>query len=378
MNKKSIVIASDSFKGSLSSLDICSLFKKELEGNESITAKYFPIADGGEGSLDAISMIKEGKYIDIEVKDLYMKPMRTRFYVDIDNNAYIETASCVGLTLAKGKNSPGSVTTYGLGEQIKEAIRLGYKNIYIFLGGSASNDGGVGLASALGTKFYNDKNNVFVPNGLTLKDIKHIDNKETLAMLKDVNIHALSDVKSPFYGKEGAAYKFAPQKGANNKEVILLDAGLKYLANLIKQELGIDISHIPGSGAAGGLGGGLIAFANASIHSGINTILDLGHFDELIKDTDLVISGEGKLDKQTFDGKVIDGVATRCIKENKPLYVIVGISETSLKDIKTAYPCIENILETNEKHLPFYKVKKNAKKDYSYQIKKLFKVISDK
>ena len=373
MSKKTVVIASDSFKGTLSSLKICELFKNELN-KENINAIYVPIADGGEGSLDAISNVLDGHYVDVRVKDLYFNDMNTHFYVDNNGHAYIETASCAGLTLAKNDNNPGLVTTYGLGQQIKKAIELGYKKIYVFLGGSATNDGGVGLASALGTKFY-QKDKVFIPTGLTLKGIDKIDNSEAERLLKDVEIIALSDVKSPFFGLEGAAFVFSPQKGASKDEVILLDEGLKHLSNIIEKDLNKNIKDIPGAGAAGGLGGGLIAFANAKIVSGINSLLELIRFDEIIKDADLVISGEGKLDKQTFDGKVIDGISKYCIKQNKPLSLIVGISEASLEDIRKAYPCVNIIYETNFEHLPFEQVKNNAEEAYITQIRNLIKDI---
>jgi len=374
MDKKKIVIASDSFKGTLSSLEICRLFKNEIDESK-IEAVYLPIADGGEGSIEAISNILKGHYVDIEVKDLYFNNIKTHFYIDESNNAYIETVSSSGLSLAKKDNDPGLVTTFGLGEQIKKAISLGCKNIYIFLGGSATNDGGVGLASALGTKFYNQNDELFIPVGLNLKDIKYIDNKEVNELLRGINIFALADVKSPLVGKEGASFVFSAQKGATKEEIILLDDGLKHLAKIVKRDLNIDISNIPGSGAAGGLGGGLLAFCHAKISSGINTILDLIIFDSLILDADLVISGEGKFDKQTYDGKVVNGVALRCLKYNKTLDLIVGVSEVSLEEAKKNYPCIRNIYETNYEHLPFIEVKKDSKNRYIKQIKNLFKNI---
>ena len=369
MVKKTIVVASDSFKGTISSLRICELFKNEIN-QEKINAIYIPIADGGEGSLESISHILDGRYVDVFVHDLYFQEISTRYYVDNNYNAYIETASCAGLTLAKKNNNPGLVTTYGLGEQIKSAIELGCKSIYLFLGGSATNDGGVGLAAALGTKFYDKDNNEFVPTGLALKHIAHINNKDTEKLIQGVHIFALADVKSPFFGLEGAAYKFAPQKGADPATVKELDDGLKHLADIVKQDLDIDI-NVPGSGAAGGLGGGLYAFLSAEISSGIKTLLDLIDFKSIISRSDLVISGEGKLDLQTYDGKVIDGISKKCIEMNKPLDLIVGISEVDEKDIKTTYPCIRHIYETNEKHLPFNRVKKHAEDDYIKQIRKL-------
>ena len=373
--KKKIVIASDSFKGTLSSMDICHLFQNELKDRDDILPVYVPIADGGEGSLEAIASVVNGQYIDTYSTDLYFKTIKSHFYMDDKKNAYIEAASCVGLTLANKDNDPGKVTTFGLGEQIKDAIRNGAKNIYIFLGGSASNDGGVGLAAALGTRFFDKNDKPFIPMGLTLKDVDHIDNSSTEELLKNINIIALSDVQSPFYGLEGAAYKFAPQKGASDQEVKLLDDGLKHLADIIKRDLRIDISNVPGSGAAGGLGGGLLAFANAKISSGINTILDIVNFDKLISDADYIISGEGKLDRQTFDGKVIDGIAKRCEKKHRPLILLVGISEASLEEVQSMYPCVYSLFETNYKHLPFEEVKNAAKSDYIKQIRYILKEI---
>ena len=367
MKKKTIVIASDSFKGTLSSLDICNLYKNELKDREDISPIFLPIADGGEGSLEAISNILEGKYIDIEVTDLYFKKIQTRYFIDKNNNAYIETASCVGLGLAHENNDPGLVTTYGLGEQIKDALSRDVKRIYIFLGGSASNDGGVGLACALSTKFFDKDDKEFIPTGLTLKNIARIDNKN----VKEADYVALTDVFSPFFGVEGAAYKFAPQKGASKEEVELLDEGLRHLASIIQKDLGVDISNTPGAGAAGGLGGGLIGFMHAQVKSGINTILDLINFNEIISNSDIVISGEGKLDKQTYDGKVIDGIAKRCEECHKPLIIVSGISEISLKELQKIYPCVLDIYETNEKHLPFDDVKKSAKEDYQKIINKI-------
>ena len=364
MEQKKIVVASDSFKGTLTSLDICCLFHTKTSKNSSIFPIFLPIADGGEGSLEAISNATDGRFELLEATKLYFQKMRTRFFVDEENNAYIETASVVGLGLARKDNNPGLVTTFGLGEQIKKAIDLGIKNIYLFLGGSASNDGGVGLASALGVKFYDENDKPFIPTGLSLKKIKRIDNKEALKTLEGINLVALSDVASPFYGIEGAAYKFGPQKGATPEQVKELDDNLRYLSDLIKRDLNKDISTTPGSGAAGGLGGGLVGLLNASIKSGINTLLDLIHFDEYIADADYVVSGEGKFDKQTLDGKVIDGVAKRCLKANKPLIIVVGISELSLEEIQKIYPCVTALYETNKEHLPYEKIKGNAKNDY--------------
>lgn len=370
MKVKKVVVASDSFKGTLSSLDICHLFKQEIDNRKDVELTCLAVADGGEGSLEAIASSLDGQFKELEVKDLYFNKIKTNIFVSRDK-AFIECASCVGLTLAKEDNNPGEVTTFGLGEQIKACIDMGISNIYIFLGGSASNDGGVGLTAALGTRFFNKDKQEFIPVGLTLKDIDHIDCSLSNELLKNINIIVLSDVKSPFYGKAGAAYVFAKQKGASEEEIVLLDEGLKHLSDVIKNDLNVDISNVSGSGAAGGLGGGLVAFGHAKIVSGIDTILDLIHFDDCIKDADIIISGEGKLDHQTFDGKVVNGIAKRCVKLHKRLTLIVGKSEISLEEAKRAYPCIDLIYETNELHLPFAVVKATAKEDYIKQIRKL-------
>ena len=229
----------------------------------------------------------------------------------------------------------------------------------------------MGLASALGVKFFDQDNKPFIPTGLTLKNITRIDNTEALKLLNGINLVALSDVSSPFFGEEGAAYKFAPQKGATPEQVKELDDGLRHLSEVIKIDLNKDISTTPGAGAAGGLGGGLVGLLNASIVSGINTLLDLIHFDEYLIDADYVITGEGKLDRQTLDGKVIDGIAKRCMKANKPLIILVGISELSLEEIQKRCPCVISLYETNEKHLPYEKIKGNAKNDYLKQIDRI-------
>ena len=366
---KKIVLASDSFKGSLSSLDICRFFSSQIKDKNLLT--LVPIADGGEGSIDAIASIKKGRFIKCNVHNLYFEEIEVSFFVDEDDNAYIEAASTVGLSLARKDNNPGLVTSMGIGEQILHAINLGIKNIYIFIGGTASNDCGAGIAYALGARFFNKNGESFIPTGLTLKNVYRIEFPYKEELFKNVKINILSDVKSPLYGKDGAAYVFAKQKGAKNDEIPQLDEGLRSFSEVIKNCLNIDVSQIPGSGAAGGIGAGLLAFTSGKIYSGIDTLLDLIHFDDLIQDADLVISGEGKLDRQSFEGKVIDGIAKRCLKAHKNLLLIVGISTLSLEEVSKAYPCVVRIFETNPNHLPFEEIKSNAANDYIEVIKKV-------
>jgi len=369
-----IIIASDSFKGTLSSLDICRLFEEELQHYPSIIAHYLPIADGGEGSLQAIAQSIKGRYISLKTKNPYFKNIETQYFIDNNNVAYLETASCAGLCLIK-KLNPAKTTTFGLGQQVLDGLKKGCKKFYIFLGGSATNDGGCGLFSALGSKFYDKNGKQFFPTGGTLINISQIDNSATEKLLKDVQIIALCDVTNPLYGPNGAAYVYAPQKGADSKMSVSLDQGLENLSKVIKKDLGLDISNVQGSGAAGGLGGGLMAFGHGQLQSGIDTILNVLNFDIIISDADYIISGEGKLDKQSLAGKAIKGIASRCQKYRKKLFLIVGTSELLLKEVQSQFSCVEEIIETNVHHLPFENIKQCAPQQYKEAIVTLLKRI---
>ncbi len=354
-----IVIASDSFKGTLASEEICEIFKDVLEKFPKFRATYLPIGDGGENSLVAISENIHGRYLSVKTSDPYFNKINVKYYLDAQNNAYIETATSAGLHLSD-KLDPSLATTYGVGEQIKDAIKRGAKTIYIFLGGSATNDAGCGLFSALGTKFYNQNNEVFIPTGGTLKNITHINNEKTKNLLKNIKVIGLVDVQNKLYGPDGAASVYAPQKGADPQMVKQLDDGLKHFAKIAKKVLEKDIRKLKGGGAAGGLGAGIVAFSDGSLQPGIETILDLVKFDALISDADYVITGEGKLDAQSFYGKVISGVAKRAARQNKDVIIIAGTSEITLKKAQKKYSVIKAVYETNALKLPFHEFKKNA------------------
>ena len=369
-----IVIASDSFKGTLSSLDICHLFKDELVKYPLIKAAYLPIADGGEGSLEAIAFSLKGRYINITTKNPYFVDIDSRYFLDDNNVAYLETASTAGLTLIEDLN-PAKTTTFGLGQQVLDAINKGGKKIYIFLGGSATNDGGCGLFAALGTKFYNGRNKEFIPVGSTLKDIVRIDNSLVDKRLEGIEIIGMCDVDNPMHGPQGAAYIYGPQKGADSKMAVELDKGLEHLANIIKKDLHIDVANIPGAGAAGGIGAGILAYAKGTLKSGIETILEIIAFDNAIEDADYVISGEGRLDEQSFYGKTIKGIAARCQRNNRKLILIVGSSNISFKEAQEKCPCIETIIETNPDHLPFADIKSKASSMYKDAMHRLTSMI---
>lgn len=328
---KKIVVISDSFKGSLSSKEILNIFQEvKQECLPNVIIKSFPIADGGEGTVEAFSSFQKGQIVNIRVHDSYMNMVDTKYFINEDNEAIIEIASSSALTQVKDNKDPSKTSTYGIGEQIKDAIKRGVKKIYIGLGGSSTNDMGTGAACALSTIFYNQNNKPFIPVGGTLKDIVSYDNSETKKLLKDVEIICLSDVNNVTYGPDGASFVYAKQKGADEVMIKMLDDGLKHLSSLIYNISNIDVSNLPKGGAAGAFGAGSYAFLNAKLKSGIDTILQLLHFEDEIKDADYIFTGEGKIDYQTLKGKAIYGIAKIANKHRVPLICICGLVDSSI------------------------------------------------
>lgn len=332
MNKK-VLIAMDSFKGTFSSYDINNLVKKELiEKYNNIDVDCINIADGGEGSVDALIGAINGEIKHVSVMGPYKDIIDSYYGIGTLNGrriAIIEVASVVGFQFKKENNDPGSVYTNGIGELIEIAIDDGAKDIYICLGGSISNDAGSGIACALGVKFLNETKNEILPTGKTLKNIRYIDISNINKKLSKANLYCLCDVTNPLFGPKGASYVFAKQKGAKEEELGELDLNLKYYHNLCVKELGINCeeSNTEGTGAAGGICYSLYVLLGAKILSGIKTILKINNIEEKIKNSDFVITGEGKLDSQSFDGKVISEVSKLANKYNKKLIGIFGCSE---------------------------------------------------
>lgn len=253
-------------------------------------------------------------------------------YLPESSTAVIEMASCAGLPLVENQKDPLGTTTYGVGELLLEAANHGATKIILGLGGSCTTDGGCGAAAACGVKFYDKAGSSFIPTGGTLSQIEHIDTSGLNPAIKMLDIVAMCDIENPMYGPEGAAYVFGPQKGASENEVKLLDEGLMHLANVIKKNLRADVAAIPGTGAAGAMGAGMIAFFGAQLQMGIETVLDTVHFSEIVKDADLVITGEGKLDGQSLRGKVVIGVAKRAQDAGIPVIALVGGVESDISD----------------------------------------------
>jgi glycerate kinase len=288
--------------------------------------RSIPVADGGEGSVDSFLAAVGGEKIVIPAKGPYMEDM-DGFYGIIDGGktAVIEMAACAGLPLAGNRLCPDLATTYGVGLLMADAARRGCGKIILGLGGSATNDFGAGAAAAAGIRFLDSEGNPFVPVGRTLSRVARIDPSGLLPEIKRAEIITMCDIDNPLYGQTGAAYVFAPQKGADPGMVEMLDTQLRAIAETVRRDLGADVAALPGAGAAGGMGGGMAAFFGSALRMGIDIVLDTVKFDTLIKGADLIFTGEGRLDSQSLRGKVVAGVARRAKRQRVPVIAIAGI-----------------------------------------------------
>lgn len=327
-----IVIAVDSFKGCLSSSSIAKAVEEGIFNTlpECEVIKV-PIADGGEGTVEALVDATQGKKITLPVHNPLMQPIHAGYGMTGDGRtAIIEMSAASGLNLIPLK--PGNImntTTYGTGEMIADAIKRGCRNFIIGVGGSATNDAGTGMMQALGVRFTDDTGKEVEKGGKSLSAIRHIDTQNQLPELQDCTFHIATNVTNPFYGPQGAACIFGPQKGGDEEQIKILDRGMKHLAGLIFETTGKDISYLPGSGAGGGMGGGCVAFLQATISSGIELIMDYLRFDELIQGADLLITGEGRMDRQTLFGKVPVGIARAAASRHIPVIAITGQVDTT-------------------------------------------------
>ncbi|QQO10229.1 glycerate kinase family protein [Breznakiella homolactica] len=373
---KKIILIPDSFKGTMSSGEICSAMeeciKKYLPRAEVIS---IPVADGGEGSVDSFLAALGGEKIEIPVKGPYMEDM-TGFYglIDGGTTAVIEMAAAAGLPLVGDKLHAEKTTTYGVGMLMADAAKRGCRKMIVGLGGSATNDFGTGAAAAAGVRFLDSGGKEFIPVGGTLSRIARIDISGLLPELKAMEIVTMCDIDNPLYGKTGAAYVFAPQKGADPEMVETLDRELRAVSEMVKQELGTDVSSLPGAGAAGGMGGGMVAFFGSRLQMGIETVLDTVDFDGLLKGTDLVFTGEGKIDSQSLRGKVVIGVARRAKKQKVPVAAIVGdIGDT----IEGAYAeGVSGIFSINRVAVPFKEARERSKNDLILTVDNLLRFMT--
>lgn len=323
---KNFVVIPDSFKGSVSSAEVCEIMERCIHKHvPDAVVKKIPIADGGEGTVDSFLAALNGEKIHTTVQGPHGEKV-DGFYAVVNNGktAVIEMAACAGLPLAEVNLNPSKTTTYGVGELMLHAIQSGCTEIIMGLGGSATNDFGAGMAAALGVVFYNKNGENFIPVGGTLGEVADIDTTKATALLQGITVTAMCDIQNPLYGENGAAYIFAPQKGADAAMVQELDSQLRQIALVVKETQGVDCSTVAGGGAAGGMGAGLYSLLGATLKSGIDTILDIVEFDNLASKADVVFTGEGRIDAQSTQGKVIAGLAKRAKLQKVPLIAVVG------------------------------------------------------
>ena len=325
------VLIPDSFKGTLSSEDICRIASEEilrLEPEAEICA--IPVADGGEGTVDAFLAAVGGTRAEVPCTGPCGQEVMGFYGLLPDGTAVVEMAAAAGLPLAGACRDPEKTTTYGVGQLMAHALSRGAKRLVLGLGGSATNDGGCGAAAALGAEFLDEEGRAFVPTGGTLTQIAHIRMKGLRETLAGAEVTVMCDIDNPLCGPAGAAAVFGPQKGADAAMVARMDAGLRHLAETLEKDVGMEVLTLAGGGSAGGFGAGAAAFFGGQLRMGIDVVLDLTDFDRKCRGASLVITGEGHLDSQSLRGKTVVGVARRARALGVPEAALVGGCETAL------------------------------------------------
>ena len=330
-----ILLAPDKFKGTLDAAKVCLAMDEALrESGHKLDITSVPMADGGEGTCDMLTEFSKGRKITFPVLDPFFRTIEGWYGISGDGQtAFIEMAVASGLQLIKPDERNALLgTTYGTGELIADALQRGVSSIILGVGGSGTNDGGIGMGEALGARFLDSAKKPLKPIGQNLALIRSVDLSNLHPRAREVSVTAICDVSNPLYGENGAAHVFGPQKGASHQDVEFLDNGLRNFADVIKRQMGIDL-NFPGAGAGGGLGGGAKIFFNIAFCSGIEFIINFIGLPDLVKNSDLVFTGEGKMDEQTLSGKVVKGVADLARRYDKRVIVIVGKNELSVVKI---------------------------------------------
>lgn len=369
------VFASDSFKGSLSSEKINDILT-------SVAHRHFPdaetaailTADGGEGTVDAVLAGTGGERVCVSVHDPLGRPIEASYGRISERCAIVEMAAASGLPLLSDRErNPLFTSTFGTGELIAHALDHGATEITIAIGGSATNDGGMGAMCALGVTFFDADGNPLSGIGADLEKVADIDLSGLHPRVKDTRFTVMCDVNNPLVGERGATFVFGPQKGATPEIAERLEAGMKHYAEVIERTLGISVATTAGAGAAGGLGAALLVFLGATMKSGIDTLLDLIEFDSLLRDADFVITGEGRMDSQSACGKVACGVGLRSKDAGVPAFAIVGGMGQGAEAI---YDCgISSILPTVNAPMPLANAIERAEELYENAADRLFRLI---
>ena len=374
--KKCIVI-SDSFKGSLSSGEICDIARAcfaEVLSDCELTA--IPVADGGEGTVDCFHQVCGGELVPVTVQGPFGQDMEAAYLRLDGGRAVIEMASSAGLPLVGDRRDPRITSTYGVGQQIRHAVEQGSTQILLGLGGSCTNDGGCGCAAALGVRFLDRAGQAFVPTGGTLDQIAHIDVSGARQLLQTVELTAMCDIDNPMHGPTGASYIFGPQKGADPAMVEFLDGQLKALDAVIQRELHRAVADVPGAGAAGAFGAGILAFLDGTLCPGIEAVLDLVDFDGKLKDCDLVITGEGRFDSQSIRGKVVSGVSRRAKRQGVPVAVIAGSVAEDVESVSADPDSgVTAVFSINRQAKDYSESRPFSRRNYRYTLENLLRLM---
>ena len=371
---KKVVLIPDSFKGTMSSSEICAIMDGAIHRfYPEAKVVSIPVADGGEGSVESFLQAMGGERVTLTVKGPYFEEMEGFYGIIGKDTAVIEMAACAGLPLVSECKNPEKTTTYGVGQLLCDAARRGCKRIIVGLGGSCTNDGGTGAAAAAGVRFYNRNGEEFVPVGGTVGEISRVDVSGLCEELRGVEIVTMCDIDNPLCGENGASAIFGPQKGADADMVRRLDDGLAHLAEVVSRDLGKEVRELPGAGAAGGMGAGMVAFFSSRLQMGIETVLETVRFDEQVQDADLVLTGEGKIDGQSLRGKVVIGVARHTKRFGVPLVAIVGdIGD----NIEAAYEeGVTGVFSINRVAVDFKVAKPRSKDDLKLTVENLMRFL---
>lgn len=371
---KKILLVPDSFKGTMSSKEICEIMEKEIRSFwPDCEVLSIPVADGGEGSVDCFLTAVGGEKIQVPCQGPYGEEIEGFFGMLPGKIAVVEMSVAAGLPMVEDNKNAEKTSTYGVGQLILAAAKAGAKKIVIGLGGSATNDGGTGAAAALGVRFFKKDGTEYIPVGGTLDALGRIDKSNLHESLKAIEIVTMCDIDNPLCGPCGASAVFGPQKGADAQMVERLDRNLSNLADVYKNDYSEDLRDLPGAGAAGGMGFGMVAFLGSCLQMGIETVLDTVGFDESLQGADLVLTGEGKMDEQSLRGKVVIGVSHRAKAQNVPVIAVVG----DIGDhVEEAYSHgVSYIVSINRVAIPFKEAKKRTKEDLRLTINNLMRFL---
>ncbi|TDE16278.1 glycerate kinase [Dyadobacter psychrotolerans] len=334
-----ILVAPDKFRGSLEAEEVCKAVEEGiLLAYPDADVMSVPLADGGEGTTQILTKLAKGSTVTAKVRDPLGRMIDASYGLSAGGTtAYIEMAAASGLKLLDfSEYNPLLTTTFGTGQLILDAIEKGSKKIILGIGGSATTDAGIGMAAALGYRFFDKNDNLLDPIGGNLAEVFKIIPSDFVKKNQKVKITVACDVTNPLFGINGAAHVYGPQKGADSEMVEKLDNGLRHFANFANQTFGKNISEHPGAGAAGGLGAGCLWFLNAELKEGVGIVMEQANIAAHIGNSDLVITGEGKVDAQTLSGKVVKGLADLCEKADVPLAVVCGTLLISPDEIRSA------------------------------------------